>query len=47
MDGLTCSREIRKLQSVGKLTRHIEILATTANARPEQIQTALDSGIVS
>jgi CheY-like chemotaxis protein len=43
MDGLTCSREIRKLQSVGKLVRHIEILATTANARPEQIQTALDS----
>jgi len=47
MDGLTCSREIRKLQAVRKLTRHIEILATTANARPEQIQTALDSGIVS
>lgn len=47
MDGLTCSREIRRLQSEGKVSRHIEILATTANARPEQITTALESGIVS
>ncbi|SZF05173.1 unnamed protein product [Blumeria hordei] len=45
MDGLTCSREIRRLQMEGKINRHIEILATTANARPEQIATALDSGI--
>jgi len=46
MDGLTCSREIRALQEAGKIMRHVEILAITANARQEQIQNALDSGIV-
>lgn len=45
MDGLACSREIRRLQHEGKVSRHIDILATTANARPEQISMALDSGI--
>jgi CheY-like chemotaxis protein len=47
MDGLTCSREIRALHNAGQVTRHIEIIAITANAREEQIQSALDSGIVS
>lgn len=47
MDGLTCSREIRAWQKAGKLTRHIEIIAITANAREEQIESALSSGIVS
>jgi CheY-like chemotaxis protein len=47
MDGLTCSREIRALQKDGKVTRHIQIIATTANARDEQIQSALASGVVS
>jgi signal transduction histidine kinase len=47
MDGLTCSREIRALQKLGKVTRHIQIIATTANARDEQIQSALASGVVS
>jgi CheY-like chemotaxis protein len=45
MDGLACSREIRKLQKEGKVTRHVEILATTANARDEQVKIALGSGI--
>jgi signal transduction histidine kinase/CheY-like chemotaxis protein len=47
MDGLTCSREIRKLQQAGKIVKHIEIIATTANAREEQIELALHNGIVS
>jgi signal transduction histidine kinase/CheY-like chemotaxis protein len=47
MDGLTCSREIRALEQVSKITRHVEIIAITANAREEQIQSALASGIVS
>jgi CheY-like chemotaxis protein len=45
MDGLACSREIRNLQKAGKVLRHVEIIATTANARDEQIRTALESGI--
>ena len=47
MDGLTCSREIRVLEKSGNVTRHIQIIATTANARDEQIQSALASGAVS
>lgn len=47
MDGLTCSREIRALQKSGKVSRHVQIIATTANARDEQIESALSSGIVS
>ena len=47
MDGLQCSREIRTLQREGKITRHIEIIATTANAREEQIEMAIASGCVS
>jgi signal transduction histidine kinase len=46
MDGLTCSRAIRKLQEEGKVTKHVQIIATTANARSEQIELALGSGIV-
>ncbi|CAL3962736.1 unnamed protein product [Diplocarpon coronariae] len=45
MDGLTCSREIRKLQAENHIRRHIQIIATTANARDEQISTAIASGI--
>lgn len=45
MDGLACSREIRKLQKEGKVVKHVEILATTANARDEQVNIALQSGV--
>ncbi|QIW97479.1 hypothetical protein AMS68_002997 [Peltaster fructicola] len=45
MDGLTCTRKIRELEKEGKLTGHIPIIAVTANARVEQIQTALDAGM--
>lgn len=47
MDGLTCSREIRRLEAAGQVTGHVQIIATTANAREEQVKTALASGIVS
>jgi CheY-like chemotaxis protein len=46
MDGLTCSREIRALQESGQITRHVQIIAITANAREEQIQNAYKSGMV-
>ncbi|KAK4541919.1 hypothetical protein LTR36_007283 [Oleoguttula mirabilis] len=45
MDGLTCTRKIRELEREGKLTGHIPIIAVTANARAEQVQTALDAGM--
>ena len=47
MDGLTCARKIRELQESGELLRHVPIIAVTANARSEQIDTALGAGMVS
>jgi CheY-like chemotaxis protein len=47
MDGLTCARETRILKSTGQLVGHVEIIATTANAREEQLEKALESGIIS
>ena len=44
MDGLTCTRRIRQLQAEGKLTRHINVIAITANARQEQIDTVIRAG---
>ncbi|TKA79553.1 hypothetical protein B0A55_02743 [Friedmanniomyces simplex] len=45
MDGLTCTRKIRELEAEGKLTGHVPIIGVTANARAEQIQTALLAGM--
>ncbi|KAL8802736.1 MAG: hypothetical protein Q9182_003634, partial [Xanthomendoza sp. 2 TL-2023] len=45
MDGLTCAREIRRLQRTGEIIRHVPIIAVTANARSEQIDTALATGM--
>ncbi|KAK4987341.1 hypothetical protein LTR50_004676 [Elasticomyces elasticus] len=45
MDGLTCTRKIRELEKEGKFVRHVPIIAVTANARGEQIQTALNAGM--
>jgi CheY-like chemotaxis protein len=47
MDGLTCSREIRCLHEEGKITNYVDIIVVTANSREEQIQRALQSGVVS
>ncbi|RDW87909.1 hypothetical protein BP5796_03603 [Coleophoma crateriformis] len=46
MDGLTCTGEIRELENQGLLTTHLPIIATTANARPEQVRKIFDAGAV-
>ena len=46
MDGLTCTKEIRKLEERGNVVSHVPIIAVTANARSEQIDTAMDVGMV-
>ena len=46
MDGLTATREIRKLEEEGSVVRHVPIIAVTANARTEQITTAIEAGMV-
>ncbi|KAK5751900.1 hypothetical protein LTS12_018006 [Elasticomyces elasticus] len=45
MDGLQCTRRIRKLEREGKITRHLPIVATTANVRQEQKNEALSAGV--
>ena len=47
MDGLTCSREIRKMEKEGLLKSHVPIIAITANARSQQIGQVLEAGMVS
>lgn len=47
MDGLTCARRVRELKDEGLILRHIPIIAVTANARMEQINTAIAAGMVS
>ncbi|KAL1388843.1 histidine kinase [Phyllosticta capitalensis] len=45
MDGLTCVRHIRQLEREAKLTRHVPVIAITANARGEQISCAMQAGM--
>lgn len=45
MDGLTCVREIRKMQETGKISGHVPVIAVTANVRNEQIAAARKSGM--
>ncbi|KAI5209543.1 hypothetical protein E4T39_00842 [Aureobasidium subglaciale] len=45
MDGLTCTRKIREFEREGKIIRHVPIIAVTANARIEQIETAMSAGM--
>lgn len=47
MDGLTCARNIRNFETDGTITKHVPIIAVTANARLEQIETAIAAGMVS
>ncbi|KAI1844538.1 hypothetical protein JX266_009211 [Neoarthrinium moseri] len=45
MDGMTCARKIRELESQGTIVSHIPIIAVTAYARPEQIEDAKAAGV--
>jgi CheY-like chemotaxis protein len=47
MDGLTCARTIRDYEADGTIVKHVPIIAVTANARLEQIETAIAAGMVS
>ncbi|KAL2198912.1 hypothetical protein P885DRAFT_30977 [Corynascus similis CBS 632.67] len=45
MDGISCTREIRRLEREGAITQHIPIIAVTAYARPEQVENAKAAGV--
>jgi PAS domain S-box-containing protein len=45
MDGLTCVREIRKMEEAGSISRRVPVIAVTANVRDEQVSSAKRSGM--
>lgn len=45
MDGLTCIRHIREKQLRGEILGHVPVIAVTANARSEQINSAIAAGM--
>lgn len=45
MGGLECTTEIRRLEKEGFITEHLLIIAITANARQEQVNTAKEAGM--
>lgn len=45
LNGLECTAEIRRLQGLGQIKAHVEIIAITANSRKEQIDMALEAGV--
>lgn len=44
LNGIDCTRQIRRLESDGLIAGHIPIIAVTANARDEQIHGYLAGG---
>ncbi|KAF2404575.1 hypothetical protein EJ06DRAFT_553429 [Trichodelitschia bisporula] len=46
MDGITCVKKIREMQGLGELSGHVPVIAVTANARGEQLDMALEAGMV-
>ncbi|RFU33268.1 hypothetical protein B7463_g3087, partial [Scytalidium lignicola] len=46
MNGLVCTRTIRKLQAEKMIVKHVPIIAATANARLEQIESAKSAGML-
>jgi CheY-like chemotaxis protein len=47
MDGLECTREIRRSEREDSAKARIPIIAVTANARQEQVNETLENGAVS
>ncbi|KAK5165148.1 uncharacterized protein LTR77_009246 [Saxophila tyrrhenica] len=45
MDGITCIKHIRERQGNGEITKHVPVIAVTANARSEQISMAIEAGM--
>ncbi|KAK1758090.1 hypothetical protein QBC47DRAFT_373685 [Echria macrotheca] len=45
MDGLTCVREIRKMEGEGMMEGRVPVIAVTANVRDEQVAAARRSGM--
>jgi CheY-like chemotaxis protein len=45
MDGCTATRKIRELEATGELVKHVPIIGTSANARPQQVDLMMEAGM--
>ena len=45
VNGLECASMIRAAQEDGSIDKHLHIIAVTANARPEQLKRARETGM--
>lgn len=45
MDGITACKEIRSLQRSGIIVSHVPIISVSANARSEQVSSAIEAGM--
>lgn len=45
MNGLECAKVIRDAQNNKQINKHIQIVAVTANARPEQLKSTTEAGM--
>ena len=45
MGGLECVKEIREMEKSGEIVGHVPVIAVSANARKEQIDTATAAGM--
>ncbi|KAM0321340.1 hypothetical protein ACHAQA_010169 [Verticillium albo-atrum] len=45
MDGLTCVREIRKMEAAGTISTHVPVIAMSVNVRQEHIAAAKTAGV--
>ncbi|KAH6845921.1 CheY-like superfamily, partial [Alternaria rosae] len=45
VNGLECAAMIRAVQEDGSIDKHLHIIAVTANARPEQLKRARETGM--
>lgn len=43
MDGLAAIQELRNMERTGELQGHIPVIAVTANARQEQLETVSEA----
>jgi CheY-like chemotaxis protein len=47
MDGMECTKAIRRMEAQRQFVEHVPIIGVTANARTEQIEALMDAGMVS
>lgn len=45
MNGVECTKAIRKMEKEGKIQGHVPIISTTGNARSEKVELIKEAGV--